>query len=566
MPVATEPCTRFLLLRLVACTVAAIVLATAEAADGTTWPLDHDALAFEHLSLAIKVYPIERRIEGDATLTLRAKVRMDSLRLALHPNFHVSGLRIDALALDDDRWERDDRGIHIKLPFAIAAGDAVAIRVVYAGFPHVAVRPPWQGGMIWGKTDDGADWIGSSLWGGGCRLLWPCIDHPTLKPADADLRFTVPPPLVAPANGILVNVTEADGWRTYHWRARSPHTYGIVINAGPFATLEAQYASRFGNRIPMQYWYLPRHEASARELFEEFPRLLAFFESVIGPYPWADQKMGVVHVPFKGMEHQTINAYGNDYAKGLEGFDALLQHEFSHEYFGNQMAAAGYDDLWLHEGFATYMQMLYAEYLYGAADYFALLKSTRAQIRNERPLVAGRERSQAEVYELPDGPGADLYFKGSLLLHTLRRLIGDEAFFASVRRLVYGRPDPEPGNFSLQFRTTRDFIGIVNDVSGRDLGWFFDTYLYDKDLPMLDVERSGRTVRFAWRRTHGGPFRMPLDVMVDGRLRVLPMTDGRGALTVHEHSHVIADPQSKVLRQSDVIDRYQAGRATQSAQ
>jgi hypothetical protein len=202
------------------------------------------------------------------------------------------------------------------------------------------------------------------------------------------------------------------------------------------------------------------------------------------------------------------------------------------------------------------MQMLYAEYLYGEADYYALLKSTRAEIRNERALVAGRERSQAQVYGQGDGPGTDLYFKGSLVLHTLRRLIGDEAFFASVRRLVYDRSDPRPGNFIPQLRTTRDFVRIVNDVTGRDLSWFFDAYLYEAELPILELERTGEELRVTWKRRNGGPFPLPLEVSVDGRMVVLPMTGNRGAVQAREYSHIIVDPRARVLRQSDVIDRY----------
>jgi aminopeptidase N len=516
----------------------------------------YEALAFERVSLAIRVFPDERRIEGEATLTFSARSRTESLHLSLHPNFRISRLQLGAAPVAANDWAREGGDIRIRLPATLAAGAAVQVRVIYAGVPPVAPRPPWQGGMVWSKTEDGVHWIGSSLWGGGCDLLWPCIDHPAQRPARADLRISVPRPLVAPANGVLIDVTERDGWRTYHWRARSPHAYGIVINAGPFALLRADYASRFGNHIPMNYWYLPQHEANARELFAEFPRILGFFESVIGPYPWGDQKMGVVHVPFKGMEHQTINAYGNGYAKSLDGFDALLQHEFSHEYFGNQMTVSNYDDLWLHEGFATYMQMLYAEYLYGEADYYALLKSTRAEIRNERALVAGRERSQAQVYGQVDGPGTDLYFKGSLVLHTLRGLIDDEAFFASVRRLVYDRSDPRPGNFAPQLRTTRDFVRIVSDVTGRDLSWFFDAYLYEAELPILELERTGEELRFTWKRRNDGPFPLPLEVSVDGRMVVLPMTGNRGAVQAREYSHIIVDPRARVLRQSDVIDRY----------
>jgi hypothetical protein len=527
----------------------------AEVASGGETPLE-----VEHLELAVKVFPMQKRLECDAVLRLAAASRIESLELELHPEFHIAQVSVDGKRT---RWKHAGGKLHLDLSGAAARRKRFAVRIAYAGFPPVARRPPWEGGMVWSKTAQGQPWIGNSHWGGGCDLLWPCIDHPTAKPRVADIRFTVPRPLVAPANGVLVEVTEQEGWRTFHWRARSPPVYGIVVNAGPFSLLEASHQSRFGNSIPMKFWYLPEYEDKARELFAEFPKILAFFESRIGPYPWADQKMGVVQSPYRGMEHQTINAYGNQFARTPYGFDELLQHEFSHEYFGNQMSVSNYDDLWLHEGFGSYMQLLYAEHLHGEADYFAMLSTTRALICNEQPLVSGKVRSQGEVYADTGGPRSDLYNKGSLVLHTLRTLIGKEAFLSSARELVYGRADPQPGNFVPQFRTTRDLVRIVNATAGEDLSWFFDAYLYERDLPNLLEVRTGRTLTLRWETERQRPFPMPLEVRVGDETIRLPMSQNRGTLVVPDGAHVIIDPQAKVLRRLDAIDRYQHWRKAQ---
>ena len=530
---------------------------------GGPLPAEQLALSFEHLDLGIKVYPYEKRIEAEATLTLRAESALRDLLIDLYPNFHISSIEINGKKVAQGSWSNPEGQLRILMPEPAKAGDTIEAKITYAGFPHVAVRPPWEGGMIWSQTDDGTPWIGSSLWGAGCDLLWPCIDHPTRKPADADLRITVPSPLVAPANGVLLDVQETEGWRTYHWKARSPHTYGVVLNVGPYEVIEGVYESRFGNSIPMRFWHLPKNRENAQKLFSEFSTMLEFFESEIGPYPWADQKMGVVETPYKGMEHQTINAYGNNYEKTPYGYDSLLQHEFSHEYFANQLSVANYDDLWLHEGFGSYMQPLFGEYLHGSMDYFAMLKSTRAGIRNEQQLVTGEERSEKDVYADEGGPRGDIYGKGSLVLHTLRSLIGDEAFFESVRTLVYGRPDPRPGNFVPQFRTTEDFIGIVNTVTGEDLSWFFDVYLFQAALPELEHTTDGGEVTVTWKTPGDRPFPMPLEVRVGDRTIVLEMTGGRGEFELPTGASVTFDPHSKILRQSDAIDELQRWRAEQ---
>jgi aminopeptidase N len=110
-------------------------------------------------------------------------------------------------------------------------------------------------------------------------------------------------------------------------------------------------------------------------LFREFPQTLDFWESRIGPYPWADQKMGVIRVPHSGLENQTLIGHSNDFPKTVYGWDWLMNHEFAHEWFGNQMSVANYDDLWLHEGFGSYAQPLLAEHLGGLIDYMAQLKA-----------------------------------------------------------------------------------------------------------------------------------------------------------------------------------------------
>lgn len=530
---------------------------------GGPMPAEQLALRLEHLDLALKVFPWEKRIEGAATLRMTAEARVTELILDLYPNFRIEEIVANGTSLARDAWSNPEGQLRAQLPSPVPAGSELEVTVRYSGYPHVAVRPPWEGGVIWSETADGQPWIASSHWGGGCDLLFPCIDHPTRKPDNADLHITVPAPLAAPANGVLQSVEERDGWNTWHWRARSPHTYGIVLNVGPYEVLEGEYASRYGNSIPMRYWHLPENRARARELFAEFPKVLEFFESRIGPYPWFDQKMGVAETPHNGMEHQTINAYGNDYKKTPYGFDSLLQHEFAHEYFANQVSVANYDDLWIHEGFGSYMQPLYGEYLNGAMDYYAMLKSSRAGIRNEQPLVTRQERSEQVVYFDEEGPRGDIYSKGSLILHTLRQLIGDDDFFEAVRILVYGRADPRPGNFSPQFRTTGDFLDIVNGVTGEDLSWFFDVYFYQAKLPVLETRRNGERVEFRWVTEGGRPFPMPLEVLAGDELRLLPMKDNRGSLRVPEGTPVLVDPDSTILRHSDAIEAYREWRASQ---
>ncbi|MCA0357245.1 MAG: M1 family metallopeptidase [Proteobacteria bacterium] len=524
---------------------------------GGAMPEAQRALAFDHADLKLKILPEKKAIEGEATLTFTAKSRLDKLVVDFDRVFTIRRLTIDGKALKPTSWSNPEGRLTITLPRTVAKGRQVTLAVTYDGVPHEAKRAPWDGGFVWSKTETGEPWIATAVQGDGCDLFWPCIDYPTGEPKLVDLHITVPAPLVAPANGVFKGMTEKDGWRTYHWRAKQPNTYAIALDVGPYEELTGTYKSRFGDSIPLSFWHLKSSAAQAKELFAEFPPMLDFFEQMIGPYPFRDEKMGVVETPHLGMEHQTINAYGNAYKKDGFGFDWLLQHEFAHEWFGNQLTNADNDDMWLHEGFGSYMQPLYSQWLHGDMEYMSRLNTQRLAVRNKFPIVSDRPLKEDAVYNGERGPGNDIYYKASNVLHTLRALVGDEAFFKITRIAVYGRDDPKPGNFAPRHLSTRDFVRIVNEVTGRDFGWFFDVYLYQAAPPELIERRDGADLVLQWKTPGEKPFPMPVEVKIGGKLVTVPMADGSGRVTVGDAVPVIVDPASKILRRQPYVEVFQ---------
>jgi aminopeptidase N len=518
------------------------------------------AVTFDKADLSIRVIPDDKAIDAVALLDFTATAPIERLVVELDTVLTVSEVAVDGVPVAADRWSNPEGRMTVELGRTLAAGETARLRIAYAGQPRVAPQAPWDGGFVWAVAPSGEPWIATAVQPEGCDIFWPCIDHPLAEPGRVDLHITVPSNLSAPSNGKFMGaVDHGDGWTTWNWSAAHPNTYAIALNIGPYEEVRADYRSRFGNVVPMSYWHLRSDDpGKVAALFAQFAPMMDFYEATVGPYPFGDEKMGVVETPHLGMEHQTINAYGNGYKLDGKGYDWLLHHELAHEWFGNQMTNRNSDDMWLHEGLGTYMQPLYLRWLHGERMMQAELLEQRRALINRFPVVSGEERSGAEVYRGGTGPGLDLYNKGSLIAHSLRMLIGDEAFFRSVTRLVYGTATPRPGEFRPRNATTGEFLAIVSEEAGHDLTWFFDGYLYQAALPDLRQTRANGELALEWVTGNGGVFPMPVEVEIDGRRRTVAMAGGRGRIAVPAGAHVLIDPDDKLLRRLEFIEAWKA--------
>ncbi len=511
-----------------------------------------------YLALSITVDAATRSIAGEARYRIRAVAPLAQAQFDLDPRFAISQVSVDGKALGRNRWKNDGGLLTIDLPSALAKGDEANLRIAWSGKPFVAPKAPWDGGIVWSKTADGRPWVATAVQGEGCDLFWPCIDNPTKRVALLDLAVRVPEPLVEAGNGKLIGVERENGWATWRWRAKYPQGYGVTLQIGPYQVVEQNYVSRYGNTIPLKFWYLPGHEAGARELLGELASFLDFFESTVGPYPFGDEKAGIAETPHLGMEHQTINAYGNGFKAAPEGYDWLLNHEFAHEWFANQETNRSDAEMWLHECFGMYMQPLYLRWKTGDFLYDATLWDYRKKIHSKAPLVPAVGTPAPDYLDEETGWGDDIYYKGAWILHTLREQIGDEAFEKTLRLLVYGRDDPRPGNFRPLLRTTDDYQRIVEQVTGRDWGWFFDAYFRTAALPRLVEARTSSTLNLAWKTEAKEPFVLPVEVQIDGKRVTVPMTGGKGSVRLPSpDAHVVLDPEARILRENPAIAAWQ---------
>lgn len=528
---------------------------------GGDMPNSQKGLHVKHADLGFTINPEQQIIDGVTTLTLTTTSARESFSVDLDRVFNISEVAVNGAVINPELYSNPEGMLLVNK----AVSGEFTVTIKYTGQPRVPVRAPWDGGLMWETTPSGDDWIATAVQGEGCDLFWPCIDHPSGEPTNVDLHINVPKPLVAASNGVLINVSDEGSSRTYHWQTKSLHnTYGIALNIAPYELLQTEFTSVYGNTLDIQFYHLPERTEQARVLFAEIPAMINFFERMIGPYPFGQEKVGIAETPYLGMEHQTINAYGNEYKKDQFGYDWLLQHEFAHEWFGNQLTNDDWDHMWLHEGFGSYMQPLFAQYLHGDLAYKANLAKQRTGIVSKNPLVSNQVLEVEQVYQHDTGPGGDIYTKGSWVLHTLRYLIGDDAFFKATKQLVYGTTAPKPGNFTPVFKNSADFVNIVNSITGKDMSWFFDVYLYQAGLPTLVVDRTDDAITVQWKIENDKPFYMPVDISINGVITTLDLSNPV-TLSINKMDVIILDPNSKILKYDQHIVDFQEFKKSQSA-
>ena len=498
----------------------------------------------------IELFPDTQSIKGQVDTSFILLNPTDKVQLKLDPRFELLDVQVDS---KDVRYERISGLITIYLPEVHNKGYKLVSTITYSGKPHVALNAPWDGGFVWSKTPSNEDWIATAVQGEGCDLFWPCKDHFADKADVTSIKLTVPKPLVAVTNGVLQKTVALPNNKTrYEWLLSVPASdYNIALNIGPFELVERVYNSVSGAKVPIRFWALPENVDKATKMIDDdLMQQIAFFEKLIGPYPWPSEKLGFVETPHLGMEHQTINAYGKKYVRDTRGYDWLLHHELAHEWFGNVMTHKTINDAWLHEGFGLYMQPLYSLYLFGEASYKHSMYESYLGLVNCKAIVLEGDISSDEAFN------SDIYGKGGWTLHTLKWLLGDELFWDTARELVYGEADYERVvnmPISARYRSTQDYVDIVNRLSGKDYTWLFDVYLKEAELPELEVQRDDSTLKLKWNTPKDLPFPMPIEVQIDKDILTIEVGSNGAVVPINSEQHLVIDPNMLVLRQLPII-------------
>jgi aminopeptidase N len=507
--------------------------------------------------LALSVDVAQKSIRGVLTAKALIVAPIDKFVLDLDTPFTVESVAlVSGKKSQPLTFERKDTKIWISFPKQIKAGKTVEVRVAYSGVPRVAPYPPWVGGFVWKETADGQPWFATAVQNDGADLWFPVKDHPSDEADTVSLHFTVPANLTAASNGTLKSVVKnADGTQTFNWFVANPiNNYDIALNVAPYKLIEDKALSVGGEMIPIQFYILPEHFEKGQALVNQEKEFLKFYEQYLGPYPFRNEKIGIIETPFIAMEHQTATAYGGKFEYGALGYDWTQFHEFGHEWWGNLVTASDWRDFWIHEGMQTFMDDFYRMSKEGNRAGFIRVLPRRIQGLNNVRAVAPREpQTTTQMYFLPPAyvkSDNDIYTKGGLILNTLRFYLGDEAFFRSLRRMTYPDPKMEKVTNGKQTRlvTTDDYLRIAERESGKKLDWFFEVYFRQPALPKLITEKNGNQLTMRWETPNNMPFPMPVEIKIGDAIQRIEMPNGTATISLTQDAQYTIDPNGWLLK------------------
>jgi aminopeptidase N len=432
-----------------------------------------------------------------------------------------------------------------KLPKNYRKGDMLKICVEYEGNPRCATHAPYQGGFSWNKTENCQHWIATSCQIDGADLWFPCKDYQWDKPDSVNLSFTVQSDLKAISNGILIDtINNNNHTTTYNWEVRNPiNNYAIALNIAPYIHLKDNFVSLYGDTINISYWVLPENLTIAKQFYPNIKDYLAFIEKTIGPYPFRKEKLGIIEVPFVGMEHQTIIAYGPNYSTKYPGYNYVLFHELCHEWFGNMVTAHDWNDFWIQEGLTGYMEVLYEEHLNGEEGYKQKMDLRKRGVMNKIPIASD------SIVNSREGYGGDPYAKGMYLIHSLRYLIGKENIIKVLRLMAYPNKQIEhvTNGSQCRFVTTNDFFNIVQEVTNKNYDWFKAVYFKHSEVPTLEINKTEDGITLKWITKENLPFKMPLEIRTIDGIQKIDFVENLAVIDINRNEILEFDPNNWIL-------------------
>jgi aminopeptidase N len=506
-----------------------------------------------HYDLRLRFAMTTADMGGTVTMTLIPRQTLTSLTL------NAAQLQIDSVRVNGE--SASSPGVvagedwTLQLPSPASAGETLAVALTYHRPTELSRQSDRQGYYYFVPDTAGLrtlpDTIGYTMSEPSDARFWlPCYDEPWDK-ATAEIRATVPAGFVAASNGVLEDtVANPDGTVTWHWREdHQIATYLLAVTISKWSVSTYPLTLSTGKVIPVQYFVWRSDSAACAAYLPTVAQMITNLGVLFGPYPFDKYGMtGVAPFLFGGMEHQTITTL----LRGAETNEGVVVHELGHQWWGDNVTCATWADIWLNEGFASYVEALWRESLGGHAELVRYMKSTHEHF--------GYSSWAGAIYD-PEGQGLYLfsnsvYSKAAWVLHTLRGVLGDSVFFDALRAYR--------AKFQGGQATTDEFREVVDSVSHQDLRWFFDEWIYGKGYPQYafhwDYTAGVLTMKVYQQQAVSWPtYRMPI------RVKALHGSDGSAGatFTIQDSARVqtftepldfppdsmVFDPDSWILKQ-----------------
>ncbi len=410
-------------------------------------------------------------ISGEAVINILHSGKGSQIQLDLvNINKDQKGMEVQSVLSDGKPvfWEHKNNSLLIKFDREKQDGDKSILLIKYSGIP--------ADGLIISENMYGERTFFSDNWPDRARNWIPCVDHPYDK---ARVEFIVNAPGIykVVSNGRLIDETTiSDGRKLTHWREDvAIPTKVMVIGVANFAS---QLAANVKG-VDIWTYVFPENREAGFSDYSVASEPLKYYSDLIGEYPYEKLANVQSKTMFGGMENAGCIFYSEKSVTGKNRMERLMAHEIAHQWFGNSVTEYDWHHIWLSEGFATYFTSCYMEDRYGKPAMESLMGVSRQRVikayeNAPLPII------DTTVTNLMKLLNANSYQKGSWVLHMLRDELGDKVFFTGIRR------------YYLKFRDgnalTSDFRLIMEEVSDRDLGKFFDQWLIQPSLPVLDLE------------------------------------------------------------------------------
>ncbi|MCW3161078.1 M1 family metallopeptidase [Chryseobacterium oryctis] len=406
--------------------------------------------------------------------------------------------------------------IWIKTNKNFKKGEKYSIDVTYSGNPTIAKNAPWDGGWVFTQDEKGNPWMSVADEGIGASIWLPTKDIWSDEPENGIImKIITPKDLVGVGNGKLID-KKAEGNKTvYTWEVKNPiNAYSIIPNIGKYVNFKDSFNGEKG-KLDLDYWVLDYNLDKAKKQFQQVKPMLSAFEYWFGPYPFYEDSYKLVDSPYLGMEHQSNVAYGNGYQNGYLGrdlsgtgvglnWDYIIIHESGHEWFANNITAKDQADMWIHESFTMYSEVLFTEKYMDkkSADKYAL--GIRENIQNDVPIIG--------KYGVRNEGSGDMYPKGASMLHTIRQVINDDEKFRQILRGLNK-------DFYHQTVTTQQFENYISKKSGIDFSSVFNQYLRTIQIPTLEYSQKGNELKFRYTNVIKN---LKLPIRIEGEQTINP--------------------------------------------